>query len=103
MCIGQQMLFERSDEGDTPGPRPAAGPRRAASSARPSAAPAGLKVPHMGWNEVWQAAPHALWQGIADGSRFYFVHSYYCEPADAAARGRRDPLRRRLYLGHRAR
>ena len=41
---------------------------------------AGLKVPHMGWNEVWQVAPHALWQGIADGSRFYFVHSYYCAP-----------------------
>ena len=35
----------------------------------------------MGWNEVRQAQPHALWQGIADGSRFYFVHSYYCAPA----------------------
>jgi imidazole glycerol-phosphate synthase subunit HisH len=45
---------------------------------------AGIKVPHMGWNEVWQAKPHALWDGIADGSRFYFVHSYYCVPADAS-------------------
>jgi len=33
---------------------------------------------------VWQRAPHALWNGIADGSRFYFVHSYYCEPAESA-------------------
>ncbi len=38
-----------------------------------------LKVPHMGWNEVWQQ-PHPLWKNIADGSRFYFVHSYYCVP-----------------------
>jgi glutamine amidotransferase len=38
----------------------------------------------MGWNEVWQVQPHALWQGIADGARFYFVHSFYCEPAQAA-------------------
>ncbi len=36
-----------------------------------------LKVPHMGWNEVHQAVPHPLWAGIADGARFYFVHSYY--------------------------
>jgi glutamine amidotransferase len=36
----------------------------------------------MGWNEVWQAGPHALWRGIEDGTRFYFVHSFYCEPAD---------------------
>ena len=38
----------------------------------------------MGWNEVRQVAPHALWEGIADGSRFYFVHSYYCGAADRA-------------------
>ena len=41
-----------------------------------------LKVPHMGWNEVHQAMEHPLWAGIVDGSRFYFVHSYYCEPAN---------------------
>ena len=43
-----------------------------------------LKVPHMGWNEVEQhgdTGPHAMWNGIANGSRFYFVHSYYVEPA----------------------
>ncbi|HET9576297.1 MAG TPA: imidazole glycerol phosphate synthase subunit HisH [Usitatibacter sp.] len=92
MCIGQQMLFERSDEGDTPGLGilkgcvvgfPVTAERRAA----------GFKVPHMGWNEVWQVKPHALWQGIADGTRFYFVHSYYCEPAerDTAAGETRYP------------
>ena len=41
-----------------------------------------LKVPHMGWNEVHQSRPHPLWHGIADGERFYFVHSYYVDPAD---------------------
>lgn len=44
-----------------------------------------LKVPHMGWNEVRQSKPHPLWQGIPDGSRFYFVHSYYVEPTQGDA------------------
>lgn len=38
-----------------------------------------LKVPHMGWNEVWQTQDHPLWHDIADGERFYFVHSFYAE------------------------
>ncbi len=38
-----------------------------------------LKVPHMGWNEVYQSTEHPLWRNIEDGSRFYFVHSYYVE------------------------
>ena len=42
-----------------------------------------LKVPHMGWNRVEQVA-HPLWSGIADNSRFYFVHSYYVQAADAS-------------------
>lgn len=41
-----------------------------------------LKVPHMGWNRVQQLRPHPLWQGIPDGSRFYFVHSYYVTAED---------------------
>lgn len=41
-----------------------------------------LKVPHMGWNEVHQARQHALWSGIDDGERFYFVHSYFVKPED---------------------
>jgi glutamine amidotransferase len=75
LCIGLQMLFERGEEGDTPGLGLLAGsvPRLRAP---------GLKIPHMGWNEVIQARPHPLWQGIADRSRFYFVHSYYPAPLD---------------------
>lgn len=42
-----------------------------------------LKVPHMGWNQVAQTQAHPLWRGIADDSRFYFVHSYYVAPQDA--------------------
>jgi glutamine amidotransferase len=38
----------------------------------------------MGWNQVRQARPHALWREVPDGARFYFVHSYYPQPADAA-------------------
>ncbi len=48
-----------------------------------------LKVPHMGWNQVSQTLDHPLWQGIADNSRFYFVHSYYVaaeNPAQVAGR-----------------
>ena len=41
-----------------------------------------LKIPQMGWNQIWQQTAHPLWNGIADGARFYFVHSYYIEPAD---------------------
>jgi imidazole glycerol-phosphate synthase subunit HisH len=43
-----------------------------------------LKVPHMGWNQVFQSIRHPLWEGIAEAGRFYFVHSYYVEPDDAA-------------------
>jgi len=90
LCIGQQMLFEESAEGPTPG-LALLGGHVVGFDIGPEGRAAGLKVPHMGWNEVWQVAPHALWQGIEDGARFYFVHSYYCKPADAAlAAGRTD-------------
>src|SRR5216683_3116046 len=77
ICIGLQMLFERGEEGDTPGLGLLAG-------SVPRFSVAGLKIPHMGWNEVLQARPHPLWEGVASGSRFYFVHSYYPAPANAA-------------------
>jgi imidazole glycerol-phosphate synthase subunit HisH len=83
LCIGQQMLFERSAEGDTPGLALLKG-RVVGFALTPERRAAGLKVPHMGWNEVWQVKPHVLWDGIADGSRFYFVHSFYCQPADSS-------------------
>ena len=81
ICIGLQMLFERGEEGDTPGLGllPGHVPRFA-----PNLENRGLKIPHIGWNEVAQARPHALWAGIPDRSRFYFVHSYYPAPRDAA-------------------
>ncbi|MDI1232326.1 MAG: imidazole glycerol phosphate synthase subunit HisH [Methylobacter sp.] len=44
-----------------------------------------LKIPHMGWNQVHQLHPHPLWENIPQDSRFYFVHSYYAQPDDAAA------------------
>ncbi len=75
ICIGLQMLFERGEEGDTRGLGllPGNVPRFRVS---------GLKIPHMGWNEVLQQRPHALWAGIPDRSRFYFVHSYFPAPRD---------------------
>ncbi|MAH30647.1 MAG: imidazole glycerol phosphate synthase subunit HisH, partial [Marinobacter sp.] len=48
-----------------------------------------LKVPHMGWNQVYHTQDHPLWHNIPDGDRFYFVHSYYAEAegnADMAGR-----------------
>ena len=45
----------------------------------------GLKVPHMGWNQVHQADPnHPMWKDIEQDARFYFVHSYYVEPQDSS-------------------
>ena len=80
LCIGLQMLFERSEEGDTPGLGVFPGQvKRFPPEAMKDAQGGKLKVPHMGWNEVMQAGPHALWRGIADASRYYFVHSYYVE------------------------
>lgn len=82
ICVGLQMLFGQAEEGNVRGLDVLDGrvphfPREA------MIAPDGsrLKVPHMGWNEVRQVEPHPLWQGIEDGARFYFVHSYYVEPA----------------------
>jgi glutamine amidotransferase len=77
ICLGLQMLFERGAEGDIAGLGVLQGnvPRFAVT---------GLKIPHMGWNEVVQQKPHPLWAGIADKTRFYFVHSYHPAPADPA-------------------
>ena len=83
VCIGEQMLFERSEEGPTDGLNVFPGTVvrfRDAAMCRPDATR--LKVPHMGWNRVRQTRPHPLWQGIDDDSWFYFVHSYYVVPSD---------------------
>jgi glutamine amidotransferase len=84
ICIGLQMLFESSRGGRCAGLGVLPGRCRAAFRTRRMVAPDGsrLKVPHMGWNEVHQAEPHPLWEGIADDARFYFVHSYYVEAGE---------------------
>ena len=82
ICIGLQMLFDRSEEGDVAGLGLLRGRVRRFAEPLRDAQGAKLKVPHMGWNEVQQSLVHPLWSGIADASRFYFVHSYYVEPAD---------------------
>ena len=83
ICIGQQMLFERSEEGNVDGLGVFSGPvRRFPAERMVTSQGEKLKVPHMGWNRVRQVRPHALWAGIEDGARFYFVHSYFVDPVD---------------------
>jgi imidazole glycerol-phosphate synthase subunit HisH len=83
ICIGLQMLFDSSDEGNVRGLAVLPGRvRRFPPEAMVDAAGRRLKVPHMGWNEVRQQGSHPLWKGIEDGARFYFVHSYYAEAAE---------------------
>lgn len=84
ICIGLQMLFDESEEGPTPGLGLLAGRVRRFTSGLTDDRGQRLKVPHMGWNEVWQTRPHPLWEGIPDGARFYFVHSYFAQPAEPA-------------------
>jgi glutamine amidotransferase len=85
VCLGMQVLLDHSQENEGvaalglipgevlrfPDPPPEPGSER-------------LKVPHMGWNRVQQARAHPVWVGIPDQSWFYFVHSYYAQPANAA-------------------
>lgn len=75
ICIGLQILFTGTEEGGwhqcldiIPG--------------RVRRLPPGLKIPHMGWNQVRQTAVHPIFAGIPDEANFYFVHSYYAEPED---------------------
>ena len=83
ICIGLQMLFEESEEGHVQGIGLFRGRVvRFVSERMIGADGEKLKVPHMGWNRVEQTMQHPLWAGIAQGSRFYFVHSYYPEPSD---------------------
>ncbi len=82
VCVGMQMLFEHSEEGDTDGLGIFAGSVKRFHPLEPS-----QKVPHMGWNNVAANADNrcadAMFRGVASGTRFYYVHSYYCAPADS--------------------
>ena len=79
ICVGMQALMSRSEEnggvegiGLLPSQVRYFGDNLSENGER-------LKVPHMGWNQVWQSVDHPLWHDIPDGDRFYFVHSYYVE------------------------
>jgi glutamine amidotransferase len=82
VCVGEQMLFDSSDEGNTPGLGLLPGKViRFALEGQLQADGSRFKVPQMGWNHVRQSAPHALWAGVPDEAYFYFVHSFYAVPA----------------------
>jgi imidazole glycerol-phosphate synthase subunit HisH len=85
ICLGMQLLHSESNElgshaglGVVPGQV-----RRFEFNGRAKAED--LKVPHMGWNALRFPRPSPLFEGLADGTRVYFVHSYYCRPAEDAA------------------
>ena len=78
ICLGTQILLDRSEEDggvDALGVLP--GTVRKFTPSDPA-----CKIPHMGWNQVRAARPHPLLEGVPDGSDFYFVHSYYPDPAN---------------------
>ena len=91
VCVGMQMLLERSEEGPddtgTPGLGVIAGDVvRFRLEGRLQPDGSRYKVPQMGWNQVFQiphgGAVHPIWAGVPDASHFYFVHSYYARPSD---------------------
>jgi len=85
VCVGEQMLFDWSEEGDTPGLGLLPGKVvRFQLDGLTQEDGSRFKVPQMGWNRVRQNVPHALWDGIDDQAYFYFVHSYYAQPQNTA-------------------
>ncbi|NLY63817.1 MAG: imidazole glycerol phosphate synthase subunit HisH [Alcaligenaceae bacterium] len=97
VCVGEQMLFDRSEEGNASclgifpgtvkrfqGEQYASMPDAGQSPVMASQGYEKLKVPHMGWSQVKQTQSHPLWAGIPDNAYFYFVHSYYVVPDDIA-------------------
>jgi glutamine amidotransferase len=75
VCVGLQILFTSTEEG---GGHECLG----ILPGRVKRLPSGLKIPHMGWNQVKQIVSHPIFEGIPDEANFYFVHSYYVEPED---------------------
>lgn len=85
VCVGEQMLFDWSEEGETTGLGLIPGKvKRFALEGQLQADGSRFKVPQMGWNQVRQDCAHPLWQQIANDSYFYFVHSYYAVPENSA-------------------
>ncbi len=77
ICIGAQIILDRSEEGDTPCLGFVPG-----TTVRFRPTDPGIKVPHIGWNEVRVEQPHPLLAGLEPGDELYFVHSYYPSPRD---------------------
>ena len=85
VCVGEQMLFDLSEEGNAPGLGLLPGKVvRFQLDGKLQADGSRFKVPQMGWNRVRQSRAHPLWNGVADNSYFYFVHSYFAVPEDAS-------------------
>jgi glutamine amidotransferase len=85
VCVGMQMLLERSEEGPTDGLGLVPGEvLRFRLEGRLQPDGSRYKVPQMGWNQVVQARPHPLWAGVPDAAYFYFVHSFHARTAEVA-------------------
>jgi glutamine amidotransferase len=83
VCVGMQMLLDRSEEGPTDGLALIPGEVvKFDLAGRLQEDGSRFKVPQMGWNQVLQPRPHPIWAGVPDGSYFYFVHSFYARPSD---------------------
>lgn len=85
VCVGEQLMFDWSEEGDTKGLGLFPGKViKFRFDGQLQEDGSRFKVPQMGWNRVHQSLSHPLWNGIADDSYFYFVHSYYAVPTERA-------------------
>lgn len=84
VCVGEQMLFDWSEEGDTPGLGLLPGKVVRFQLDGLQEDGSRFKVPQMGWNRVRQTMAHPLWDGIDEQAYFYFVHSYYAKPGIVA-------------------
>ena len=83
VCVGMQMLLQRSEEGPTEGLGLFPGEvLKFRLHGRLQSDGSRFKVPQMGWNQVFQARPHPVWGDVPDGSYFYFVHSFYAHPSE---------------------
>ena len=85
VCIGEQMLFDVSEEGNAAGLGLLPGKVvRFQLDGQVQEDGSRFKVPQMGWNQVQQTASHPMWQDIPDNAWFYFVHSYFAQPEQSA-------------------
>lgn len=82
ICVGAQLLFDFSEEGNTDGLGWFSGSVKRFDNHLTDQQGNRLKVPHMGWNTVHQTCAHPLFKGITQDTHFYFVHSYYFAPKD---------------------